>query len=87
MPFVKPATGRTRYIVRASDPALLVDFLRRIENDADAELVDVIGPADAPHTAVLLLSPEKAAALARDFQNSKGLTIEPDRPLSLFGKA
>ncbi len=87
MPPVTPASKHERYIIRASAPARLAAFIHDIAGDADAEVLDLIGPQDAPHTAVVAMPPQKAAGLAQHFQQSNELTIEPDRPLSLFGEA
>ena len=74
-----------RYIVRARDdnPAALAAFLADAGGDPDIELVDTIGPQGRPHTAVVAIAPDKAAAFERRFQNSNQLLIERDRPLSL----
>ncbi|GIZ50052.1 hypothetical protein [Noviherbaspirillum aridicola] len=79
-----PAYG-TRYIIRAREAGLLTALLGRLQADPSIQLLDVIGPAGAPHTAVVGLSPEMAAALEMQFRASNQFTIEPDRPLSLFG--
>lgn len=76
-----------RYIVRGNDPKQLAAFIDDIGRDADIELLDTIGPAGAPHTVVVAMSQEKAKVLEQHFRNSNQLTIEPDRPLSLFGEA
>lgn len=63
----------------------LRDFLASLPGDPDIALVDTIGPTDRPHTAVIVTSPDKARALAQRFRGANNLlTIEPDRPLSLF---
>lgn len=77
-----------RYIVRSEQPGTLAGFLDGIAGDADIEVVDLIGPVGAPHTAVVSMPREKAVALEQGFRSSNQLiTIEPDRPLSLFGGA
>lgn len=80
------ATGG-RYIIRSGDSALLAALICRIQADTSIALLDVIGPSDAPHTVVVGTSPEVAAALEMQFRSSNQFTIEPDRPLSLFGAA
>lgn len=89
MAATQSAPGKARFLIHAKDDgAPLRDFLASIAGDSDIAVVDTIGPRDLPHTAVLELSPEKALALAQYFRSSssfsKQLTIEPDRPLSLF---
>lgn len=76
-----------RYIVRANDPKQLTAFIDDIGRDTGIELLDTIGPAGEPHTVVVAMSQEKAKVLEQHFRNSNQLTIEPDRPLSLFGEA
>lgn len=79
---------KIRFIVRARDDSSTVaDFLTMIQNDPALELVDTIGPADRPHTAVVAVDPEQAPSFEQRFRNLKHLMIEPDRPLSLFDKA
>jgi hypothetical protein len=84
---------RGRYIVRSDDPGKLAEFLDSIAGEPGTEVADLIGPVGAPHTAVVVMSHEKAAALEQRFRasgtsgTSNQLTIEPDRPLSLFGDA
>ena len=78
---------KIRFIVRGpEDSSTLADFLAMIKNDPDLELVDTIGPADHPHTAVIAVAPEQAPAFEQRFRNLKQLMIERDRPLSLFDK-
>lgn len=85
MPTISPESGTGRYIVRALDPARLVEFVDDVRKDPDMEVVELIGPADQPHTAVVVMQHAVASALAQRFLASHQLTIEPDRPLSLFG--
>jgi len=78
--------GKNRYLIRASDPQHLAAFIDRISLVPDIELIDVIGPVGQPHTAVVALSHDQAALLEQQFRTvNPQLTIEPDRPLSLFG--
>lgn len=75
-----------RYIVRSEDPGTLAGFLDSVADEPGIEVVDLIGPVGAPHTAVVAMPREKAIALEQRFRASNQLiTIEPDRPLSLFG--
>ena len=85
MPLLSPGSGRGRYIVRSEEPKHLADFIDKAQSDPDLELVDLIGPAGAPHTAVFVIPHEKAAVLEQEFgQSPTPLIIERDRPLSLF---
>lgn len=84
MPTTTPGPGRGRYIVRSGDSRTLAEFINGTEADPDIELLDLIGPAGEPHTAVVEMSHERAAAFAQQFRSSNQLTIEPDRPLSMF---
>jgi hypothetical protein len=87
MPLLTPGSATGRYIVRSEDPKTLADFLEEAKSDEALELVDLIGPAGAPHTAVFVMPHERAKALQQRFEASKSsrLIIEPDRPLSMFG--
>ncbi len=77
--------ARSRYLVQSPLPATLARFLEAAAADPDMEIVDRIGPPGEPHTAVIVMSPPKADALKQQFRISgQGLTIEPDRPLSLY---
>ena len=76
-----------RYIVRArGDNATLADFLATLPNDPGLKLVDTIGPAQGPHTAVVAVRADLAPSFERRFRNSQQLMIERDRPLSLCDK-
>lgn len=85
------APDKARYLIHAAGGAPLTDFLALADADPDITLVDVIGPSDSPHTAVVEISPDKARALALQFSGtgtpSQQLTIEPDQPLSMFDGA
>lgn len=83
MPLLNPDSARERYIISAADPRHLADFLNSA--DAGVEIVDQIGPAGQPHTVIVSIPPARAPALRERVRNSQQLTIEPDRPLSLFG--
>jgi hypothetical protein len=76
-----------RYIVRArGDNATLAEFLAALPNEPGLELVDTIGPAQGPHTAVVAVPADLAPSFEQRFRNSQQLMIERDRPLSLFDK-
>jgi len=79
---------KARYLIHAADGAPLADFLALADVDPEITVVDVIGPHDAPHTAVVEISDDKARVLELHFRStgtpSHQLTIEPDQPLSLF---
>jgi hypothetical protein len=81
-----PAT--TRFLVHAARGAPLNDFLTVAATDPEIAVIDIIGPRDRPHTAVLELSADKARLLDQHFRltgtPAHQLTIEPDRPLSMF---
>jgi len=74
-----------RYIIRSNTPEQLNAFIDSVRTDSSVELVDTIGPAGQPHTAVFTMPADKAALLEQRFRDSNQLSIEPDRPLSLFG--
>ncbi|WP_432379126.1 hypothetical protein [Duganella sp. P38] len=79
---------KSRFLVHAALGAPLNDFLTVAATDTDIKVIDIIGPRDRPHTAVVELSPDKAQQLEQHFRltgtPSHQLTIEPDRPLSMF---
>ena len=79
-------TSQTNFMVRArGDNAAALDaFLRSLDGDPDIALVDQIGPPGAPHTLVVAVAPERAALLDARVRASGQLTLEQDRPLSLF---
>lgn len=78
--------GSTRYLIRAKDDAPINDVLAELADDPDVELVDLIGPRDRPHTAVVDISADKARDLVQRFiSNNQQVIIEPDRPLSPLG--
>ncbi len=83
------AAAKARFLIHArADAAPVRDFLTAAADDPDIAVVDTIGPREQPHTVVVEISPDKALALAQRFRNSSHptnqLTIEPDRPLSMF---
>lgn len=81
------ASEKTRYIVRAAgDSTPLQQFIAGIHSDPAIRLVDTIGPAQQPHTAVIETDEPTAEQLAQRFRSTNQLIIEPDRPLSLFGQ-
>ena len=82
------APGKARFLVHAASGEPMTDFLALAAGDPEIAVVDTIGPRGQPHTAVVEISPDKARALALHFRSMSSpghqLTIEPDRPLSLF---
>jgi hypothetical protein len=79
---------KVRFIIRARDDGgTVAEVLTMIQNDPALELVDTIGPADKPHTAVVAVDPEQAPSFEQRFRNQQHLMIEPDRPLSLSDTA
>jgi hypothetical protein len=84
----QPEQAKSRFLIHAARGAPLNDFLAVAGIDADISVVDVIGPHERPHTAVVEITPEKARLLEQHFRltGTPGhqLTIEPDRPLSMF---
>jgi hypothetical protein len=84
----QPEQARSRFLIHAARGAPLNDFLAVAAVDADIAVVDLIGPREKPHTAVVELTPEKARLLDQHFRLTgtpdHQLTIEPDRPLSMF---
>ena len=78
---------KTRFIVRARDEgSSLTDFLAMVDILPELELVDTIGPAGRPHTAVVAVDAQHAPSFEQRFRNQQQLMIERDRPLSLFDK-
>jgi len=78
---------KTRFIVRArAEGSTLNDFLTMIEHSPGLELVDTIGPAGKPHTAVIAIDAPHAPSFEQRFSNHSQLIIERDRPLSLLDK-
>jgi hypothetical protein len=84
----QPAPGKARYLIHTDCGTLLTEFLTLTENDPEITVVDLIGPREQPHTAVLEISAATAQRLQRQLRDagtpSHQLTIEPDRPLSMF---
>lgn len=79
--------NKVRYIIRARDEGgTVADFLTIIQNDPAIELVDTIGPADRPHTAVVAIEADQAPSFEQRFRNLQHLMIEQDRPLSLYDR-
>lgn len=79
---------KSRFLVHAARGAPLNDFLAVAATDPDIAVIDIIGPRDRPHTALVELDQDKARQLDQYFRQtgspSHQLTIEPDRPLSMF---
>lgn len=84
-----PPPVRKRYLVHADGEPQLAQFLALAQADDDIVVLDLIGPRNAPHTAVVELDGITAQRLQTQFRSSgafpdQQLTIEPDRPLSPF---
>ena len=78
---------KTRFIVRArAEGGALNDFLSMIERHPELEVIDTIGPAGKPHTAVIAIDALHAPSFEQRFSNQPQLIIERDRPLSLLDK-
>lgn len=86
MPVIQGGPGRGRYLVSCTDSGRLSRFVTDARSNPDLRLLDTLGPADAPHTAVYEMAHEMAAQLQKHFAASGDMHIEPDRPLSLFGR-
>ena len=78
---------KSRYIIRARDEgsalSALSAFLASLADDPAVELADTIGPAGQPHTAIVAVAQEQAAALEQRVRSLPQLMIEPDQTLSL----
>jgi hypothetical protein len=87
MPTLPSGPGTGRYLIRAKnedDVSALTAFLEEVSRDKSMKLIDLIGPRERPHTAVIEMSHDMARQLATRFQSSNQLLIEPDRPVSMF---
>ena len=84
MQAIKGGSGRGHYLVSSNDSTQLSDFIAGASDDSSLTLLQIVGPHDAPHTALYDMPHDSAAELARRFQLAGTLKIEPDRPLSLF---
>lgn len=84
MPLITPQSARERYIIRSTDPQQLAQFIGSLSEDSGIDILDKIGPAGQAHTAIVAMSNDKAALLEQRIRTLNQLTIEPDRPLSLF---
>jgi len=82
MPLIPTPSARDQYIVRATDPGRLTVFLDGLRDDPAIEVVDRIGPAGQPHTAVLAVPADRASGLQQRIRSIEHLSIEPNRPLS-----
>jgi hypothetical protein len=87
MSTIQGGPGRGRYLIIANDKLRLRRFVHDAHKDPELDLIETIGPNDAPHTAVYEMAHNKAASLQQGFQSEGALRIEPDKPLSLFGNA
>lgn len=86
MPVIQGGPGRGRYLVSCADSGRLSRFVADARANPDLKLLDTVGPPGAPHTAVYDMAHDMAAQLQKNFAASGELNIEPDRPLSLFGR-
>ena len=88
MSHAQTAPGKAKYLIHAASGTPLTDFLALAETDPEITVIDLIGPRGQPHTAVLEISEDTAQRLQRQFRDASApthqLTIEPDRPLSMF---
>jgi len=85
MSAIQGGSGRGRYLIIANDNLRLRRFVDDAHKDPELDLIEMIGPTNAPHTAVYEMAHNKAATLQQSFQAERALRIEPDKPLSLFG--
>jgi hypothetical protein len=86
MPFIQGGPGRGRYLISGADSNRLAHFVSEASTNPDLQLLDTLGPPGAPHTAVYDMAHDMAAQLQKNFAASGDLNIEPDQPLSLFGR-
>ena len=56
-----------RYLITSQDPQRLAEAIRIVKADPTMELLDEIGPANQPHTLVVGMGDEQAAALKQRF--------------------
>ena len=82
---IEGGPGSGRYLVSCADPGKLAQFIQASQHDPTLQLIDTLGPLNAPHTAVYEMAHAKAADLQRLFNQAGELRIEPDQPLSMFG--
>src|SRR6266851_254471 len=73
-----------RYLITSQDPQRLAEAIRIVKADPTMELLDEIGPANQPHTLVVGMGDEQAAALKQRFAGQ--LIVEQDRPVTLFNQ-
>ncbi len=85
MATLSESPGRGRYLISCTDGAKLASFIADASGNPELQLIDIIGPPRAPHTAVFDMAHGTAAKLESQFAARGDLKIEPDRPLSLFG--
>ncbi len=85
MATIQGGPGRGRYLVSCNDSAKLARFVSDSHADPELQLIETIGPRDAPHTAVFDMAHAIAVQLEHRFAASGDMKIEPDQPLSLFG--
>lgn len=74
-----------RYLVSAEQASALTRVIDHVKADPALQLLDTIGPQQQPHTLVVDMNEEQAARLRKKFSKLRGLSIEPDQPLSPLG--
>ncbi len=84
MPTIQSGPGRGRYLVSCIDSSRLARFVADSHGNPELQLLDTLGPQDAPHTAVYEMPHATAARLEKHFEAGGDMKIEPDQPLSLF---
>ena len=71
-----------RYLITSQDPHNISEVIKIVKADSTMALLDEIGPKDQPHTLVVGMGDEQAAALQQRFDGQ--LIVEQDRPVTLF---
>ena len=74
--------SRRRYLVSAANPGALAVVANGLRADPSVQLLDALGPQDAPHTLVVNMSDAQAEELRQRYAGSKDIHIERDQPLS-----
>jgi hypothetical protein len=77
--------GFGRYIVKIDDGEKLKEFIQRSGGVPGLRIVDMVGPAGAPHTVVVECPHDAVPSLEQQLRTANTqFIIEPDRKLSLF---
>ena len=84
MPLIQSVPGRGRYLISSMSTEKLSAFLSEISAHPELQLLDKLGPSEAPHTAVLEMPHTQAAQLQQRFAALGELNIEPDQRLKMF---